>query len=89
MAEISDIKTIVTAPDQIDIALVRADYHGISNIFRIAFEFFLACFSATLGSVLTMPKPETIYFVVLLACALVAGAFGWLSYSYGKSSGKV
>lgn len=86
---IIDIEATVTAPSKINIPLVRADQHGVSNIFRVAFEFFLACFSATLGSVLAMPKPETIYFIVLVICGLVAAAFGGLSYSYGKSSGTV
>lgn len=81
-----NVKATVTAPDEINIPLVRADQHGVSNIFRIAFEFFLACFSAALGSVLQMPKPETIYLVVLIICGIVALIFGWLSYSYGKSS---
>ena len=50
MASISDIKTTVTVPDEISIALIRADYYQVSNIFRIFFEVFLACSSAILES---------------------------------------
>ena len=89
MAEITDVKAIIVAPDEIRIPLVRADQHGVSNIFRVAFEVFLAFFSATLGSILAMPNPEAIYFIVLVTCGLVAAVFGWFSYSYGKSSGTV
>ena len=86
---IFDVKTTVTGPDEINVPLIRADYLAVSNIFRIAFEFFLACFSATLGAVLTMPKPETIHCVVLGVTALAAAAFAGFSYSYGKPSTKV
>ena len=87
MAKI-DVPTTVTAPDEINIPLIRADYHAVSNIFRVAFEVFLACFSGFLGAALTMPQRETVYCRVLVIFGLAAVLFAYLSYSYGTPSGK-
>ena len=81
-----DVKATISAPSEINIPLVRADYHATSNVFRVFFEVFLAGFSATFGAILTMPQPPTIYWVVL-GVFMVSGAAS-LGYSlyYGKSS---
>ena len=43
-----NVKTTVSAPSEINIPLVRADYHAMSNVFRVFFEVFLAGSSANL-----------------------------------------
>ena len=83
-----DIKANVTAPSEITIPLVRADYHAVSNIFRVFFEVFLACSSTTLGAILAMPSPKTIHWVMLCAFGLSAAAFLLCSFLYGRSSKK-
>jgi hypothetical protein len=51
MAEFN-IETTVTAPDKVEVKLVRADYYETSNIFRTCFEFALAVTSALLDKFL-------------------------------------
>ena len=84
-----DVKANISAPSEINIPLVRGDHQEMSNIFRIFFEVSLACFSGTLGAVLTMPQTPTFYWVVLS----IFGCFGLASlkftFSFGKSSEKV
>ncbi|MBU2529050.1 hypothetical protein KKF70_06680 [bacterium] len=55
MAKIN-IKTTVTAPDEINVQLVRADYLEISNIFRLCFEICLALTATLIGVVLSVLK---------------------------------
>ena len=86
MVEISGIKTTVSAPSEINIPLIRADYHETANIFRVFFEIFLSLSSATLGALLVMPQRPFIYVVVLLACVLLGAVCLRLTYSYGRSS---
>ena len=82
-----NVKATVSAPSEINIPLVRADYHATSNVFRVFFEFFLACSSATLGAILTMTQPPpTIYWVVLGVTAVSCAAFWYFSFYYSKSS---
>ena len=81
-----NVKTTVSAPSEINIPLVRADYHAMSNVFRVFFEVFLAGSSATFGAIQTMPQPPTIYWVVLGAGLLSGSAFLGCSLYYGKSS---
>ena len=81
-----DVKANVTAPSQINIPLVRADVHGMSNVFRIFFEAFLACFSGFLGAVMAMPEAAAVYWVVVVIFGLFAAVSGICSYGYAKSS---
>lgn len=83
-----DVKANVTAPSQITIPLVRADYHAVSNIFRVFFEVFLACSSTTLGAILAMPSPKTIHWIMLSVFGLSAVAFLLCSFFFGRSSRK-
>ena len=87
MAKI-DIKTTITAPPDINIPLVRADQHATANIFRLFFEFFLTFFSGTIGAVLTMTQPPTVYWVMLSILGISALACGVCAFNYGKSSRK-
>jgi len=75
MARIN-VKTTVTAPDEINVQLVRADYLGISNVFRICFEVFLAVTSSLIGVVLTV-SPVTGLHKLFLAFVSV-GTLGFL-----------
>ena len=86
MARISGIKTTVSAPSEINIPLIRADYHTTANIFRVFFEIVLSLFSATLGALLAKPQLPIIYIVILGVCVLFGAAFLKLSFSYGSSS---
>ena len=43
-----NVKATVSAPSEINIPLVRADYHATSNVFRVFFEVSLACFFGNL-----------------------------------------
>ena len=83
---IINVKATVSAPSEINIPLVRADYHATSNVFRVFFEVFLACSSATFGAIQTMPQPPTIYWVVLGVGMVSCAAFLGCSLYYGKSS---
>ena len=75
MAKI-DVKTIVTAPTQINIPLVRADYLGTANVFRVFFEIFLSISAAILGCILTLDQKATaIYWVFLIVTGVAAIAF--------------
>jgi purine-cytosine permease-like protein len=69
MAKI-DVKTIVTAPSEINIPLIRADHAGTSNVFRICFEISLSIFSTLLGYMLGLKDPQPIHW------AFIAVAFG-------------
>ena len=86
MAKISGIKTTVSAPAEINISLIRADYHETANVFRVFFEIFLSLFSATLGALLAMPQRPIIYFVVLVVCMLLGAVCLKFTYSYSRSS---
>ena len=85
MAKI-DIKATVSAPSEINIPLVRADYHAMSNVFRVFFEVFLVFSSTTFGAILTMTEPQIIYWVVLGVFAISGATFLVCSLYYTKSS---
>jgi hypothetical protein len=70
-----DIETRITAPTQITVPLVRADHHETANIFRVAFELFLAVTSALLGHVLALQEVARIHWVFLAVCALATIGF--------------
>ena len=81
-----NVKATVSAPSEINIPLVRADYHATSNVFRVFFEVFLAFSSVTFGAIQTMPQPPTIYWVVLGVFMVSGAAFLGCFLYYGKSS---
>lgn len=49
-----DVKATITAPDEIQIPLVRADQLHTSNVFRVAFEICLAATASLLGVMLSI-----------------------------------
>ena len=80
-----NVKATVSAPSEINIPLVRADHHAMSNVFRVFFEVFLACSSTTLGAVVTMTQPMmTVHWVLLIVFALSTAAFLTCFFYYGK-----
>ena len=84
-----DVKTTVTAPAEINIPLVRADYASTSNVFRAFFEIFLSLFSGLLGFVLSLQVREPIHWVSLIICGGAALAFLVFTVFYGRQSKKV
>jgi len=85
MAKI-DVQAIVTAPEKITIPLVRADYHSTSNVFRVAFEIFLALLCATIGHILSLKVIENIHYFLLTLCAISAISFLICSVFYARKS---
>ena len=81
-----NVKATVSAPSEINIPLVRADYHATSNVFRVFFEVSLACFFGNLRAIQTMTQPPTIYWVVLGVFTVFGAAFLGCSLYYNKSS---
>lgn len=80
------VNAIFTAPENIEIPLVRADVMRISAIFRVCFEVALSITSTLLGYVLSLMDPTRIHWVFLTVSLIATGAFLYLSYSQGKSA---
>ena len=85
MAQI-DIETKVTAPTQITVPLVRADFHQTANVFRVSFELFLAVTSALLGHVLALQVVERIHWLFLFVCSIATVGFLVCSVIFGRRS---
>lgn len=83
-----DVKTTVTAPDEINVPLIRADHAATANIFRIFFEFFLSLSSVLLGHILSLGLKNLlmIHWAFLVVCFLAVVVFLILSFHYGKSN---
>ena len=81
------VPTTVTAPDEITIPLVRGDYMGVSNVFRLLFEFALTGTGMLGGVVLSIPSPTTLHFVFLCTTALASVVFGGLTLYYHRQAG--
>lgn len=77
-----NVKTTVTAPDEISVQLIRADYLGISNTFRILFELFLAVTCSLLGVVLSATIVTTTQKLFLAFTGLGTASFLVLSIYY-------
>lgn len=73
MAEIN-IPTTVTAPDQIQVELVRADHVQTTSVFRTFFEVFLSATSTLFGFILSEDKVTTIHwcFFSIMSGACIA-----------------
>ena len=81
-----DIKTTVTAPNEISIPLVRGDHHEVSGIFRVCFEVALSIFSTLLGYSLSLPSLDRIHWIGLVIGLLAVIAFLRLTYTFlGKN----
>ena len=78
MPIIHDIKASVIGPESVQVRVVREDYLGMANHYRMLFEVGLAGTSATLGMIfqkLEIIPPQVILFV-FFAAAIVAGLVG-------------
>jgi predicted MFS family arabinose efflux permease len=74
-----DVKATVSAPEEINIPLVRADYADEANTYRVCFEVALTLGSALLGVNLSIEHPDTLHWVAFVVLALAAGAFLFLA----------
>ena len=82
-----NVKATVSAPEEINIPLVRADLHAVANLFRVFFEIFLSFFSAILGAVMAMGDAvTTFHWVVLCASGACVLAFGGCAFYHGRPS---
>jgi hypothetical protein len=70
-----DVEATVSAPEKINVPLVRGDYQDQSNTFRICFEVALSLGSALLGVNLSIEHPDTLHWVAFWVLVLAAGAF--------------
>ena len=84
-----DVKTSITAPSEIKVALVRADHAGTSNVFRVCFEVFLSLFSTLLGYVLSLSTVLLVHWLFLMVCGAGAVAFLSLSLYFTHEAKKV
>ncbi len=69
----------ITAPESIDIQLVRADVMHVSSTFRVCFEVGLSITSTLAGYVLSLQEALPIHWVFLAVTVLATGAFLVLS----------
>lgn len=60
-----DVKATITAPDEIQIPLVRADQLHTSNVFRVAFEVCLAVTSSLLGVIISLTTITALHWAFL------------------------
>ena len=81
-----DVKATVSAPQEINISLVRADYAEQANVHRICFEVSLSLFSVIIGVVLTIEKLERIHWFCLIVFGCGALAFLWLTIKIARQA---
>ena len=74
-----NVKATITAPDEIQIPLVRADQLHTSNIFRIIFEICLAVSASLLGIILTVTSITPIHWAFFSFSSILALVFLVLS----------
>jgi hypothetical protein len=85
MARIN-VKATVTAPQEINIPLVRGDYSTTANIFRVFFEVFLSLFSTILGFILGLQNPTRVHWIFLSVTGLSALAFAISSFAFSRKA---
>jgi hypothetical protein len=74
-----NVNAKITAPETINIPLVRADVLHVSTTFRVCFEVFLSLTSVLLGYVLSIQDVLFFHWVSLVVCAGATVAFLILS----------
>jgi hypothetical protein len=70
-----DVKATFSAPEEINIPLVRGDVADQASVYRICFEVGLSLFSALVGVILGIDKVERIHWVPLFVCGVAALTF--------------
>ena len=88
MARIN-VKANITAPEEINIPLVRADYSSTANIFRVFFEVFLSLFATLLGYILALENPTRVHWTFLGVTGVSALAFAICSFVFSRKSHEV
>ena len=78
-----DTKVSLSAPTEINITLVRADYSSMSNVFRTMFELFITISSALLGVNLSIAATK-LHWVFFAVTSFSSGLFLALSVGYGR-----
>ncbi len=76
------VPTKITAPDEIEVKLVREDFYEISNVFRTFFELGLSLTSAITGAILSLDKVSNKYYLALALSAIVTIIFLLLTKQY-------
>lgn len=76
---ILDVNTTITGPDEIEIALVRADELHTSNVFRVFFEVCLAVAASLLGVILSIPEITRLHWAFFAFSGAGAACFLVLS----------
>jgi hypothetical protein len=84
-----DVKTTVTAPNEINVPLVRGDHHEVSGIFRVCFEVALSVFSTLLGYSLSLSQLDKIHWLGLAIAGASMVAFLRLTHTYGKKAREI
>ena len=74
-----DVKTTITAPEEIQIPLVRADQLHTSNVYRIVFEVCLAVSAALLGVILSIKTITALHWAFFGFSGSLAIVFLFLS----------
>lgn len=74
-----DVKATITAPNEIQIPLVRADQLQTSNVFRVAFEVCLAVTASLLGVMLSVATITTLHWAFFSFAGLLSIVFLVLS----------
>jgi hypothetical protein len=69
----------ITAPENIDIPLVRADVMHVSATFRVCFEVALSLTSTLVGYILSLSSALPIHWVFLVVSGVATFAFFMLS----------
>jgi hypothetical protein len=81
-----NVKTTVTAPEEINVPLVRADHSATSNIFRVFFEIGLSLFSTLLGYTLALPNPSKLNWLFLVIIGGFTIAFSVCSFRFAREA---
>ena len=82
------VNTKVSAPQEVEVHLVRGDLYETSNIFRTCFEVSLAITATLFGVVLTLSDPVMVYILFLILMFLASIAFLILTWVYKKKAFK-
>jgi hypothetical protein len=78
-----DTRLSLSAPNEIKVSLVRADYLATSNVFRVVFEMFLTISSALLSVTLSSTVTR-IYWVFLAVTTFSTFLFLGLSIWFNR-----
>jgi len=78
-----DTKVSLSAPTEINVTLVRADYSSMSNVFRTMFELFITVSSALMGVNLSIAATK-LHWIFFGVTSLSSALFLALSLWYSK-----